>query len=149
MITVFIRYYDNIHFYWSGFIRHMLWTFCFFHMKQARIAEILRATTVPAFLKRCPKNLKRAAWKANEWRAFVLYFSIPSLAGIVKARFLRNWATFVQICHLTSLERIREADVALLRLAVTDFVSQFKELYGMLRSDFRIYSYQNKISNVW
>ena len=93
----------------------------------------LRNLKIPAFLRRCPRSLKTDSGKASEWRRWTLHFSLPILSKILtgnQAKFLNHWAKFVQICHMVSLRKVTELQLASLRVAVREFVSGFHIYYG-------------------
>ena len=85
---------------------------------------------MPAFLTRLPPNLSILQWKSSDWRAWIQQLSIPCMQGIVKAKYLNNWARFVEICRVMVQEEKSDVDLANLRLSVERFLTQFREYYG-------------------
>ena len=72
-------------------------------LQHCLVTDYLREMKIPAFLKRCPRNLRTDSWKASEWRSWTLYFSLPILSKIFtynQAKFLNHWANLSRFATL-------------------------------------------------
>lgn len=68
--------------------------------------------------------------KADEWKHWVLIYSIYCLRGILPDRDLNIWTLFVNACHLICRPIIRLTDVTQGHNLLKLFYDQFQKHYG-------------------
>jgi len=73
----------------------------------ATINKRLTSIKVPDLLPRKPRSLsERAYWKATEFRAWLLYYSVPVLKGILHHTYLQHYSLLVSAMALLVGEKI-------------------------------------------
>ncbi|KAK3919885.1 Halomucin [Frankliniella fusca] len=129
---------EYMHCVLSGVVRQIC-SLCFFEKGPWYIGEHLdeinnfldKEIHPPDFVSRLPRSFEYfAKMKANEFRSFLLYFSLVVVAPYLKDEYLQHWMLFVQGIFLLITESISENNLltaeALLRL----FVRELGTLYG-------------------
>lgn len=82
-------------------------------------------------ISRMPRSLEqRNMYKANEFRNWVLYYSIPSLYSILPRKYLDHFALFSKSLYLLLQSKISQNDVHLARQYITKFVIEYEQYYG-------------------
>jgi hypothetical protein len=90
----------------------------------ARLLKI----SVPDSVSRVPKTLfDYMHWKGSELQAWVLYFSLPVLEGLLPVVYLRHWGLVVGALHILSSDAA-ELDTA--EKLLLEFYKKFPELYS-------------------
>nr|XP_046271851.1 uncharacterized protein LOC124073584 isoform X2 [Scatophagus argus]XP_046271852.1 uncharacterized protein LOC124073584 isoform X2 [Scatophagus argus] len=85
----------------------------------------------PLEITRSPRSLKcRDTWKASEWRAFILFYAIAVLPGILHPKFLVHYFYLSFGVHILLQESISQYDLQLAHEYFVRFVEDMKELYG-------------------
>ncbi|XP_050929971.1 uncharacterized protein LOC108886169 isoform X2 [Lates calcarifer] len=80
---------------------------------------------------RSPRSLQcRNNWKASEWRAFLLFYAIHVLPGILNPLFLEHYFYLMFGIHILLQESISHHDLQLANEYLVYFVVNMKELYG-------------------
>ncbi|XP_049925967.1 uncharacterized protein LOC126405952 isoform X2 [Epinephelus moara] len=80
---------------------------------------------------RSPRPLKcRDTWKASEWRAFLLFYAISVLPGIVQPTFLEHYFYLSFSVHILLQESISQRDLQVAHESLVRFVKDMKVLYG-------------------
>ncbi|XP_051797007.1 uncharacterized protein LOC127531520 isoform X1 [Acanthochromis polyacanthus] len=74
---------------------------------------------------RCYKS-----WKASEWRAFLLFYGVSVLPGILQPRFLEHFFYLSFSIHRLLQESVSQRDLQLAHQHLVHFVKNMKELYG-------------------
>lgn len=78
-----------------------------------------------------PRSLTcRNFWKASEWRAFLLFYAINVLPGILHPKYLEHYFYLSFSIHILLQESISQHDIQLARESLVRFVEDMKELYG-------------------
>lgn len=86
---------------------------------------------VPSEIARSPRSLKcRDSWKAWDWRAFLLFYAISILPGILHTAFLEHYFYLSLSIHILLQESISESDLQLAHVYLKCFVVNMKILYG-------------------
>ena len=66
--------------------------FCMEDVK-SEIDDRLTKITPPTCINRAPRTIKDCgSWKANEWRSWLLFYSVPCLKGLLKNKYLTHFA---------------------------------------------------------
>ncbi|XP_044037086.1 uncharacterized protein LOC122868819 isoform X7 [Siniperca chuatsi] len=85
----------------------------------------------PLEITRSPRSLKcRDTWKASEWRAFLLFYAISVLPGILLPAFLEHYFYLSFSIHILLQESISKHDLQLAHESLVCFVEDMKVLYG-------------------
>ena len=87
--------------------------------------------TIPACFGCTPQDIHEHAkrFKAVEWAAFLLYYSIPLLQRRLPERFLDHWRKLVQIWSICIAKKVNQVQLAELRVLVKDFIIGTETLY--------------------
>ncbi|XP_038556391.1 uncharacterized protein LOC119889661 [Micropterus salmoides] len=85
----------------------------------------------PLEITRSPRSLKcRDTWKASEWRAFLLFYAISVLPGILDPIYLEHYFDLSFSIHILLQESISQHDLRLAHESLVRFVECMKVLYG-------------------
>ncbi|XP_039681438.1 uncharacterized protein LOC120574969 isoform X1 [Perca fluviatilis] len=77
------------------------------------------------------RSLKcRNSWKASEWRAFLLFYAISVLPGILPLTFLEHYFHLSFSIHILLQESISQHELKLAHESLVHFVKYMKVLYG-------------------
>jgi hypothetical protein len=97
----------------------------------AEIDKRLLALTPPTSISRRPRTLKqRADWHGNEWRSWLLYYSLPCLKGYLPIRYLKHHCMLVSAIHTLLKDRISLHDLESATWNLGEYVSEFQTLYA-------------------
>lgn len=85
----------------------------------------------PICISRRPRSLsERCHWKGNEWRSWLLFYSLPCLKGILPSRYLRHHCLLVSAVHLLLQDNISRQDLTDATYYLGSYCVQFGVLYG-------------------
>lgn len=99
----------------------------------------------PHLITRLPSPLAECKyWKASEWRAWLLFYSLPVLNGVLQPRYVKHLgllvsAVFLLLNENITFQEINKADdmlfefVARFQYAVSEQVKESKEFHKMSR----------------
>ncbi|XP_049268585.1 uncharacterized protein LOC125757225 [Rhipicephalus sanguineus] len=131
---------DYMHTVLLGVVRQMMDIWCSnvgkaHYIGSARIlAEIdgrLLSQRPPLCFNRVPRSLKlRKYWKASEWEAWLLYYSLPCLKGILEAVFFEHFALLVSAVYTLLKSRVTADDVDISTRKITEFLVMTQCHYG-------------------
>ncbi|XP_038150334.1 uncharacterized protein LOC119789497 isoform X2 [Cyprinodon tularosa] len=94
----------------------------------------------PVEITRTTRSLsERKFWKASEWRAFLLFYSLPVLKGILPARFWNHLFLLVFGIYTLLQHTIKTESILVAELALKKFVIVFQRLYGKNNMTFNIH----------
>ncbi|XP_030231849.1 uncharacterized protein LOC115557858 isoform X3 [Gadus morhua] len=94
----------------------------------------------PVEITRTPRSLtERKFWKASECRAFLLFYSLPVLKGILPARFWNHLFLLVFGIYTLLQDTIKTKSIQMAELAFTKIVIEFQRLYGKNNMTFNIH----------
>lgn len=97
----------------------------------SEIDERLLSQRPPLCFNRTPRSLKlRRYWKASEWEAWLLYYSLPCLKGILPAEFLEHFALLVSSVYILLKSHVTAEDVDDSSKKITEFVVMTQCHYG-------------------
>lgn len=130
---------DYLHSVLMGCTKHLasFWFDSFYSEEEFSIrdslAEIdnrLLALTPPTSISRRPRTLKqRADWHGNEWRSWLLYYSLPCLKGFLPNRYLKHHCMLVSAIHTLLKDNISRHDLESATWNLGEYVSDFQNLY--------------------
>ncbi|XP_062568275.1 uncharacterized protein LOC134230464 [Saccostrea cucullata] len=108
---------------------------------QSRILDQKLLKLKPPFeITRRPRTLStRRFWKASEWRAFLLFYSMIVLPGVLPQQYVNHFFLLVFGIYtlLQSSVTLREIDLA--ERALRKFVFQVQTLYGVEHMSFNVH----------
>ncbi|XP_034143075.1 uncharacterized protein LOC117592904 [Esox lucius] len=94
----------------------------------------------PIEITRTPRSItERKFWKASEWRAFLLFYALPVLKGILPARFWNHLFLLVFGIYTLLQDKIKTRSILMSELALKKFVIDFQRLYGKDNMTFNIH----------
>ncbi|KAL7379236.1 hypothetical protein ABVT39_024702 [Epinephelus coioides] len=94
----------------------------------------------PVEITRTPRSMsERKFWKASEWRAFLLFYVLPVLKGILPARFWNHLFLLVFSIYTLLQDKIKTSSILMTELALKKFVIEFQRLYGKDHMTFNIH----------
>ncbi|XP_026289499.1 uncharacterized protein LOC113214374 [Frankliniella occidentalis] len=90
----------------------------------------LKSISVPDFITRIPRSTEHfTKWKANEFRSFLLFFSLIILSQCMKKEYFQHWTLLVSAFYLLLQDFVSETDVAKANLLLRMFCRSFPVLY--------------------
>ena len=99
------------------------------HIKE--IDRRLTGICPPSDVRRLPRPITdRKFWKATEWRAWLLFYSIPVLSDILPLKYLQHWLILVECICVLLASRITFAEIELCKKRLAVFVKNVEVLYG-------------------
>ncbi|XP_064469841.1 uncharacterized protein LOC135384573 [Ornithodoros turicata] len=85
----------------------------------------------PATIGRCPRGVsERELWKGQEYRSWLLYYSLPVLNGILPRSYLLHLALLVQAVFFLLQESLFGTDLNTAEELLNEFVVKYNMLYG-------------------
>uniref|UniRef100_A0A224YMA5 Cr1-8 nvi n=1 Tax=Rhipicephalus zambeziensis TaxID=60191 RepID=A0A224YMA5_9ACAR len=97
----------------------------------AEIDDRLLSQRPPLCFNRVPRSLKlRKYWKASEWEAWLLYYSLPCLKGTLAPVFLEHFALLVSAVYTLLKSHVTAEDVDCSTKKITEFVVMTQCHYG-------------------
>lgn len=104
---------------------------CYIGNKMEEIDEILTSINVPNEVTRLPRGLQeRKYWKANEFRALVLFFLLPVFCTFQKYCNMQHFLLLINSIHLLLDEPVRRNQLNQIHLSLCKFVLSMEHLYG-------------------
>lgn len=101
-----------------------------------RIAQI----KFPKYIAKPIRSMKnRDKFKAHEWRAFLLFYSVPALKDLLPRRFLKHYITLVSAIFILLKDDISHEEITEANNLLTDFVKNFQILYGIHNMRFNVH----------
>lgn len=100
----------------------------------------LYAIRPPSSFPRLPRSLKeRVFWKANEWRAWLLYYSLPCLKNILLLKYYKHHCLLVSAIHTLLQCKISASDLDNATWYLVKYVTDFQNLYGPQNMTFNVH----------
>ena len=92
----------------------------------------LEAINPPSIITRKPRKLSThfKYLKASEYRAFLLYYSLPVLSGILPSQYLNHFSLLVTSVHILLQQSISNSQIFQCENMISTFCQQFETLYG-------------------
>lgn len=113
------------------------------------IDDLLLLVKPPRDLYRLPGKLSnRSNWKAAQWKAWLFYYSIPILYGILSNEIMQNYALFVHSMYILSKEFITEVELDKCEEDLMIFVAKFEQLYGIEAMTFNVHILLHLVESV-
>lgn len=81
---------------------------------------------------RCPSDASKwKMFKAQTWRVWLLFVSLPALHGRLKDKYFQHWCLFVAGISTLLKESVTEQDLQLAEILLSLFVQDAQQLYGL------------------
>ena len=94
----------------------------------------------PCSISRLPRSVTiRKYWKAHEWMAWFLYYSLPVLKSHLPKEFYRHWAILVESITILLGDSIKFDDLNKCEKLLVQFVLEFEHLYGLCNVSFNVH----------
>lgn len=89
------------------------------------IDNFLNSISPPSYVGRLPRGVKHMKkWKASEFRAWLLFYSLPALQNFLPKEYFQHWMLLVEALFLLLKDEISHTDIkkaeAMLRMFVRD-----------------------------
>nr|XP_042912670.1 uncharacterized protein LOC122272752 [Parasteatoda tepidariorum] len=120
--------------------------------KLKKVDDNIVAITPSQIISRRPRLFSDFVhWKANEWRAWMLFFCVPCLDNILPAKYVQNLSVFSSALFILLQAEVKKSDVELANQMLHQFVKDFQKLYGVLHMNFNVHLLLHlaKCVNVW
>lgn len=100
------------------------------HLKE--ISVRLQNIQPPTSIERLPRDLEKnyKSLKATELQAWLLFYAVPCLAGILPERYLAHFSCFSEAVYILLGDQITPTRLQRAELLLDQFYSLFAELYG-------------------
>lgn len=92
----------------------------------------LSAIRPPHFIQRHPRDIKEQSkyWKASECRAWLFFYSVPVLFGILKEQFFQHFLLLVESIYILNLDSISIQELNHCEEMLIKYCCMFSALYG-------------------
>lgn len=91
----------------------------------------LLSIKIPDTITRTPKRLEEASkWKASELRAWLFYFAIPVLQGVLPLPYMKHFSLLVVGVYILSKENVTVNDIKMAEEMLKSFHAEYGHLYG-------------------
>lgn len=99
--------------------------------KEVIVDERLLNICPPSSISRRPRSITdRSHWKANEWRSWLLYYSLPCLIDILPMRYLKHHCLLISASYILLSENISNNDLQKATWFLVEYVLELMKLYG-------------------
>ncbi|KAM7306423.1 uncharacterized protein ISCGN_010127 [Ixodes scapularis] len=99
--------------------------------RQSIVNERLCSLKPPQCLNRPPRALKlRKYWKAAEWQAWLFYYCLPCVKGVLPDVYYEHFELFASALYILTKTEVTREDVDLSTEKLTEFVVATEFLYG-------------------
>jgi len=87
---------------------------------------------LPSHIGRIPQKIGSAfsGFKADQFKSWILIYSIPALYSILPAEHLECWRHFVLACRILCKQRLSTTEIDLADILLLRFCNRVQELYG-------------------
>ena len=98
------------------------------------LQDCVDAMVVPSDIGRIPNKIASgfAGFTADQFKNWIVVFSIPALHGILPQDHFECWRQFVLACRILCKKSLTTADVILSDLLLLDFCKRVQRIYGEL-----------------
>ncbi|PKC54218.1 hypothetical protein RhiirA1_507582 [Rhizophagus irregularis] len=93
---------------------------------------------IPSYLGRPPRNitLYYNSYKAEEWMAWIIMYSLPLLKDKLPIKYYEGWALFVKAVRLCKKLCLFEEDISEIKILLLNFYKHYeKEYYGGIKEN--------------
>lgn len=109
----------------------------------------LMAIKPPSSLSRTPRSISHMKfWKAHEWLAWLLYYSLPVIKDIVQSSYYNHWAILVDCVSILLSTNISLSQLVYCERSFRCFVIDFESLYGKQNLSFNVHQTLHLVQSV-
>lgn len=102
--------------------------------------SILLSLNPPQEISRSPRSItQRSHWKANEWRAFLLIYSLFVFKVMLPLNYWNHWLLLANAVHILLGDNLTRDMISKAELCLYKFVGEFSELYGPENVTFNVH----------
>eukprot|EP00058_Branchiostoma_floridae_P026321 XP_002611812.1 hypothetical protein BRAFLDRAFT_103034 [Branchiostoma floridae] len=114
--------------------------YCGHHLQE--IDEMMLAMRPPLDIHRTPRAIQdhMQHWKASEYRAWLLFYSLPIMQHFLPPDYYENYTLLVTGLHILLKDTITEAELQSADDHLKQFVNGFEKLYGTSRVSLNVHS---------
>lgn len=96
------------------------------------IDSLLLQIKPPSSFRRSPRPISTTLkfWKANEYRAWLLFYSLPILIRFLPSEYVHHWSLLVYSIHVLLSSEIQDDTLPVVDAALGTFYALIPELYG-------------------
>lgn len=110
-------------------------------LKTGEVDNRIKMLKLPKNITRNPRSItERKNWKANEWRTYLLYYSLGVLYKILPMKYLRHFGQFINCIWILIQSEISPNEVNALKPTVNIFVRQYVEMYGEKHATYNLHT---------
>ena len=105
------------------------------------IEKRIKQFNIPIDVGRIPSNIQASykSFTANQWKNWIVIYSIVVLKDLIPAEHLRCWQLFVRSCVILCSYCIRLSDITAADVLLEQFCCQFIMLYGDKKATFNMH----------
>lgn len=113
----------------------------FYHGKMlTKIDNYLTSFKPTLNISRIPRKMSnRIHWKAHEWCAFLLYYSIPLLKATFSSQYVNHWSLLVDGISILLGSSILRSEIEFAKRCLFTFVRDTEKLYGEMHISFNLH----------
>ena len=107
-----------------------------------QVDKLLLNQRPPIEFSRAPRSIELHLkyWKANEFRAWLLFYSVPLLVGVLPPLFLHHYSLLVCAVHILLQNELTVNKIMAADELLSDFCDLLPELYGAQNCTFNAHS---------
>lgn len=118
-------------------------------LSRVKLDSMLLQIQPPHEVHRVPCKLsKKSCWKATNWKAYMLFYSIPLLAEVLSIQYLEHYALFITTMYLLSKTNISLKDLEKCEKDILNFVAFVEIHYGVSAMTFNVHLLLHAVKNV-
>lgn len=123
-------------------------------LKVTEFNNKLLAIRPPCEITRIPQSIKNKL-KANEWKSFLLYYSLSCLIDIMPQKYVQHWLLFVYSIYIFSKTKFTDNEFDKAKTALHQFVLNIELFYGKEYMKYNVHmmlhmpDYIKKYGAVW
>nr|XP_050026874.2 uncharacterized protein LOC126522173 isoform X1 [Dermacentor andersoni] len=115
----------------------------------AKLDKRLLSICPPHCFTRLPRSLAdRCFWKASEWKNWLLYYSLPTVLGVLPPRFWRHMSMLAEAIFTLLKSEISPTDLQCAGHLLESFVCRAANLYGTRFMTFNVHQLRHLTSSV-
>lgn len=100
----------------------------------------LKALKPPSNISRLHRPISdRCHWKANEWRNWVLFYSLPCLKSVLPPKYFNHFALFVTCIFFFLKDSITHHELDEYNELMQQFVQEYETLYGEINMTINVH----------
>lgn len=109
-----------------------------------KVNEKILKIKLPSEIQRKPRIItERNTWKANEFRCWLLFYSIGILNNILPQKYLDHYIHLIKCIEIYLKPTINKNDLQIARNQMKIFLQKFEELYGLQNMVYNLHTLQH------